>query len=318
MPMDADCSNNQRARQVALGRWKILRNALLPARSGPSSLPIHLQPDLQSLQAISVMSFTSFDLFHVKSIEREKVDDIPGSLWKLYSFIDSADCCATGTNVRGMVKHLPLEFSHDTLTGFNNTGNVCIWPSEEVMAYYCLQHREKFKGKSVCELGGGMTGLAGLMLSLTGMPSCIRLTDGNPVSVNNMQQLIKANGQNVDISAEVLVWNQEFLDSEYPVFDYVICADCLFFREIHSCLAEVICKLLSPEGEALLFNPRRSGSLQQFSQLVAAGGRLRVEEKQRYEQEVWKRHERLCAESCISYKPDLHYPVMLRLTHSKP
>ena len=310
-----DTVARERSNVAALERWKMLKKAIFSAISGPGYHSEASHFDELSLQAISVRSFTSFELFQITEIEREKAN---GSLWKLYSTEDSIDSCSTKTHVCGMVKLLPQKLSLDSLTGFNNTGNVCIWPSEEVMAYYCLRQREKFKGKSVCELGGGMTGLAGLMLSLTGMPSLVRLTDGNPTSVSNMQQLIKANGQIIDISAELLVWNQEFLDSQYPVFDYVICADCLFFTELHSCLVQVIYKLLSPGGEALLFNPRRSGTLQQFSWLVAADGKLRVEEKDKYEEEVWKRHERLCVSGCIGYKPDLHYPVMLRLTHSKP
>ena len=55
--------------------------------------------------------------------------------------------------------------------GFNNTGNVCIWPSEELLAHVCLTRRDRFRGKTVLELGGGMASLAAFLVALQGRVS---------------------------------------------------------------------------------------------------------------------------------------------------
>ena len=54
-------------------------------------------------------------------------------------------------------------FSHQHC-GVDNTGNVRVWAAEEVLVHMlcCEEQRELCKGKNICELGAGMSGLAGL------------------------------------------------------------------------------------------------------------------------------------------------------------
>ena len=58
------------------------------------------------------------------------------------------------------------------MLGFNNTGNVCIWPSEEVLVHWVLSRPTLFDGLRVCEIGGGMASLAGLAVALTSQVDC--------------------------------------------------------------------------------------------------------------------------------------------------
>ncbi len=284
---------------VARARWRILKRAIHSEAVNPDGNP----------SSVSVRSFTSFDLFRVCD------EDYEGSRWTVYSFPRNCACPSSqeSSTVSARVKLLPQTVTLDSLTGFNNTGNVCVWPSEEVMAYYCLREKSKFEGKSVLELGGGMTGLAGLMLSLTGLPIRVCLTDGNTASVENLKAMLAANCEQmkeVQVSANKLVWDEAVLDLECPKFDYVLCADCLFFTDLHSCLAKLIHRLLGHGGKALLFNPHRSGTLLKFIELVRD---MEVNVIDKYDQEVWDIHQELCRRDGGHYKPDIHYPIMVTL-----
>ena len=70
---------------------------------------------------------------------------------------------------------------------------VGVWPSEEVLAYYCIKNRCVFKQKTVLELGGGMTCLASFAVAKTSDAMLVACTDGNPASVENVKRIIQHN-----------------------------------------------------------------------------------------------------------------------------
>nr|XP_009795936.1 PREDICTED: uncharacterized protein LOC104242558 [Nicotiana sylvestris] len=65
----------------------------------------------------------------------------------------------------------------------DNTGLVCQWPSEDVLAHYCLSHESIFRQKRVIELGSGY-GLAGLVVAMTMEALEVFISDGNPQVVD--------------------------------------------------------------------------------------------------------------------------------------
>ena len=72
--------------------------------------------------------------------------------------------------------------------GVDNTGNICVWPTESVMLCALSGNdalAEIIRGKSVIELGGGLTALAGLGLASLGIPRNVIVTDGHPDCVVN-------------------------------------------------------------------------------------------------------------------------------------
>jgi hypothetical protein len=99
-------------------------------------------------------------------------------------------------------------------TGVDNTGNVCLWPAEEVMAHYILSRASEFEGKNICELGAGV-GLCGLAMARALKTNSLLLTDGNAQVVDTLQRAL-----------------------EVPVF----CAACLCFSV---CVHALVCVCVS-------------------------------------------------------------------------
>lgn len=304
---------------LARERWKILQQAVLS--------PDDRERQHNSGASNHVGGFSSFNLFTVvpasPSLKRrsspcdetERVSPkfpAVSEEWITYKVKGNID---KTRHVEVVVKLVSEKVSLETLVGFNNTGNVCVWPSEEVMAYYCLKRLRMFQGASVCELGGGMTSLSGLLLASTQVPSKVLLTDGNQKAVHNLQEIIANNVSLIDsdVSAKVLLWDQSFLNtpSIYDAsFDFVLCADCLFFEQSHSELAQAILKLMKMTGEAIIFAPKRSGTFEQFCVIARKFFDLQVIPK--YDDFIWHKHETLQMYD-DHYKEDLHYPVMISL-----
>jgi len=201
------------------------------------------------------------------------------------------------------------------MVGFNNTGNVCLWPSEEIMTYFCIKNSAIFDNKSVCELGGGMTCLAGLMISRCSQPTEVFLTDGNENSFENLEVICSDNEFRSTVECCLLQWSKDtnYGDLEGR-FDYIICADCLFFDEFREDLCATIWKLLKLEGTCLIFAPNRSNTFHKFVDMAKLHFECMIVHD--YDMEVWERHQ-YEKDNNPDYDEDLHYPLLLKLKKRK-
>lgn len=302
-PTDDDIDRSVIARK----RWQILKNALLKQKQSPALEGTY-----------SVRRFSSFELFKVSEKQREQghVEGEPGPKdlrWLEYVY----EGAATDGMVSVDVCMLPDVFTLEEVVGFNNTGNVCVWPSEEVMAYYCLENVSVFSGKSVCELGGGMTCLAGVMLAATGLPSEVLLTDGNENSVKNLLRICDRNAPafgGTRVQGCGLAWNAPDFEEKYSShrgrYDVILCADCLFFTDVHQSLIDVTDYLLKPGGCAYMFSPSRNGTHQQFCELAKKYFRT-IRTIESYHNIVQLKHEQFLRDLASRgvYDPDIHYPM---------
>lgn len=216
----------------------------------------------------------------------------------------------------------------EELAGFDNSGNIRLWPCEELLAYLFAYGilKDKIFGKVICELGAGMTALAGLVISALKLQKQIYLTDGNIRCVQNIEQNVNKNFSNNEqnINVQLLRWGyQEDYKQLMHKIETIICADCLFATKAHNDLLNTIDDLLIIEdnvnnenisqtfGTVFIVAPKRGNSMKQFINLVHQDKRFFLNVFENYNQIFSFCYETLQKNNGKQIDSDSYYPYLL-------
>ncbi|KAK1304717.1 hypothetical protein QJS10_CPB11g01973 [Acorus calamus] len=212
------------------------------------------------------------------------------------------------------------DFEISSRYDIDSTGLVCCWPSEDVLAYFCLTNSELFRGKRVLELGSGY-GLAGLAIAACTDAHKVVISDGNPEVIDYVQRSIDFNAgvfRETEVKSMSLHWNQEQPLDVQNTFDIIVASDCTFFKKFHKRLALTVKSLLeySETSEAIFLSPRRGDSLEKFLKEIEANN-LRLSVIENYNDEIWNLHLKFLNggdTSWPNYDMDHCYPLLVKIS----
>lgn len=149
----------------------------------------------------------------------------------------------------------------------DNTGNIQLWPGEEILSIYCLINMKNFNNKRIIELGAGFSGLASLIIAQKAENVVLEITDGNTQCSNNIKTFSIENNKHSfnegnTVNASTFVWDRNKIITDK--YDYVIIADCLFFEKYHIDLVINIKNLLNDSGKCIIMSPPRGKTMDNF------------------------------------------------------
>ncbi|MCL7033020.1 hypothetical protein MKW94_007045 [Papaver nudicaule] len=309
-------------------RWGILRKAFLSRDNSSHTDTTTATSEMgEKLKLISRKTGQGFNLIKSQLINKNKITstldeqhlgDESNDIYVSYTLpLDTAPTLIMSQRVENHVSLNDFEICNKY--NIDNTGLVCNWPSEDVLAYFCLTHADKFRSKRIIELGAGY-GLAGLVIAAGTDVSEVVVSDGNPQVVDYIQRNINANSAafaDTKVKSMMLHWNQEQVPEVLNTFDIIVASDCTFFKEFHEGLAKTVKSLLkvSEASEAIFLSPKRGNSLDKFLEKVNEIG-MHYSITENYDKEVWQQHQKFLQgdDSWPNYEKDHSYPLLVSIT----
>ncbi|XP_059065782.1 calmodulin-lysine N-methyltransferase isoform X1 [Cryptomeria japonica] len=304
-------------------RWRILRQSLLP-RLKPDFADILSQ---EQTKQISRKPAGGFGLISNCLVEPKQEDYTGATVGPLLStgkkdmLVEyTLPSCRAVTIMLQQRRENSVDlkdFEISKKQEIDNTGIVCLWPSEEVMTYFCILNGDMFRNKRVLELGSGY-GLAGLSIAACTDATEVLITDGNPQVVDYIQNNITANAVSfgaTKVTSLLLHWSQGKVCHLGQTFDFILAADCTFFEEFHLGLALTLKSLLrlSKTSRAIFFSPRRGKSLDLFLQVVRNLD-LHVKVVENYNNRIWELQNEFMEQensSWPNYDKEHCYPLLI-------
>lgn len=176
-----------------------------------------------------------------------------------------------------------------------------------------LENTHLYEGKSVFEIGGGQSGLAGICCGY--LASEVVITDGNECSIENLQTILRHNKLESKCHAAFHRWNEPLPETiATKQFDLVIAADCFFDPNFHESFIDTLVSSLAPTGTALLFSPERGGSLRSFIEKLFQRNIFNVEQTANICSDITSKISALTASSSIEdFDADKFHIKMLTL-----
>lgn len=334
-------------KEKAAKRWALLKHALLPQNPANHS-------NAPDFNAVSVRRHRGLALYaqgikHTNDSHYSVRITQPYALDLRFFHYETTreDFIGKPSNSRHNIDNNPTNCNGHA-RAVDNTGNIEVWPCEHVLTHFALDllKNEQISLNSnntnnttrILELAAGQSGMAGLALyaAIAQMATAaaghapfsrteILVTDGHPTSHASLAKNIQLNScadkqpSHVAIGAALLKFDRNDDYKEYAPFDYILAADCLFFRDFHVDLAHTVHRLLSienPDARAYFIQPHRGTTLHEFVKTVENhyDACLAVEVCEEFDEKITQLHQRFLEEDRDRdgfYDPDIHRPVLL-------